>query len=288
MLWVYPPAAAKARKAAQVVIHTMTGNVPSPWLHRKEMAMRLAAALVLLPAAALLAAGPARSDEPKKDGRQEAKTFDKDITVRVKMNYLLYLPKDYKVTDKTWPLLLFLHGAGESGDNLNKVKVHGPPKLVESGKDFPFIIVSPQSARFGWDTKTLAALLDEVQAKYRVDADRVYVTGLSMGGFGTWALAAAYPNRFAAIAPICGGGEPITARKIKDMPIWAFHGAKDKVVPPSRSEAMIKSLRAAGAKEARLTIYPDAGHDSWTETYNNPELYTWLLDHQRRPAKDGK
>src|SRR5262249_22301455 len=157
----------------------------------------------------------------------------------------------------------------ESGDDLSKVKKHGPAKIVETKKDVPFIVVSPQSPGRGWNPDTLSALLDDVQANYRVDHDRVYLTGLSMGGFGTWALAAAHPERFAAIAPICGGGNSRDASKIKDLPIWVFHGAKDPTVPIAASENMVKALKEAGS-DVKFTIYPEAGHDSWTETYDNP------------------
>jgi predicted peptidase len=180
--------------------------------------------------------------------------------------------------------MLFLHGAGERGDNLDDVKKHGPPKLISQKKDFPFIVVSPQAGRRGWDPRTLNRLLDEIIAKHRVDKDRVYVTGLSMGGYGTWSLATAYPERFAAIAPICGGGNPGNAKKIKNLPAWVFHGAKDTVVPLSRSEAMVDALKEAGSTDVKLTIYPEADHDSWTESYNNPELYKWFLK-QKRSAK---
>src|SRR5262249_37880875 len=152
---------------------------------------------------------------------------------------LLYLPDAYDSSKKEWPLLLFLHGAGESGDDLARVKRHGPPKLIEGGKAFPFIVVSPQSSGRGWNADTLNALLDDLISKYRVDKDRVYLTGLSMGGFGTWSLAATHPEKFAAIAPICGGGRPEDASKIKDIPTWVFHGAKDTTVPIARSEAMV-------------------------------------------------
>jgi predicted peptidase len=227
----------------------------------------------------LLAAGLLAGPAPGKG--QEEKKFEKEIKIKVKMNYLLFLPEGYGKKDKKWPLLVFLHGAGETGTNLAKVKVHGPPKIVETKKDFPFIVVSPQAPRFGWDVTTLNALLDDILAKYKVDKDRVYLTGLSMGGFGTWTWAAAHPGRFAAIVPICGGGDPSTAKKLKDLPIWVFHGAKDRVVPVARSRAMVKAVKDAGG-DPKLTIYPDAGHDSWTETYNNPELYKWLLSKKRK------
>ncbi|HEV2948475.1 MAG TPA: PHB depolymerase family esterase [Gemmataceae bacterium] len=245
------------------------------------MSLRISrwSAFVVLGIAAKLSALALADDKPAV--KQQEKHFEKEITVHVKLDYLLYLPNGYEKEGKSWPLVLFLHGAGESGQDLNKVKVHGPPKLVAAGKEFPFIVVSPQSPGRGWDAQTLNALLDDVVANYRVDKDRIYVTGLSMGGFGTWSLAAAYPERFAALAPICGGGNTADAKKLVHIPIWVFHGAKDNVVPPSRSESMVKALKEAGAKNLKYTLYPDANHDSWTETYNNPEMWDWLLQQKR-------
>jgi len=211
---------------------------------------------------------------------QQQKHFEAPITVTAKINYLLFLPQGYDQSKQRWPLMLFLHGAGESGTNLAKVKVHGPPKIVESKTDFPFILVSPQSPGFGWNPDTLNALLDDIVRHYRVDKHRIYLTGLSMGGFGTWALAAAHPEKFAAIAPICGGGDPADARKLVGLPIWVFHGGKDQVVPIQRSRDMVDAVKAAGGN-VKFTEYPEAGHDSWTETYNNPELYSWFLSHKR-------
>lgn len=202
-----------------------------------------------------------------------------DVQVRVQLDYLLSLPDRYRSDGEPSPLLLFLHGAGERGSDLNLVRKHGPPKLIDAGKSFPFIVVAPQCGSDQiWQPYMLTALLDEIIHDHNVDENRVYVTGLSMGGFGTWNLAAYAPKRFAAIAPICGGSERFRAKSIKDIPVWAFHGAKDSAVPLSRSEEMINALRKLNA-DAKLTVYPDAGHDSWTETYNNPELYKWLLSH---------
>jgi predicted peptidase len=230
--------------------------------------------------AACLVCGPAVA------GVQQHKNFEKEITVKVKLLYLLFLPGGYGKTEKNWPLLLFLHGMGESGHDLAKVKTHGPPKVVENKKDFPFIVVSPQcpNPRRGWDPDALNALLDDIVSRYKVDKGRIYLTGLSMGGYGTWALAAAYPHWFAAVAPICGGGNPADAKKLKDLPVWVFHGAKDNVVPPARSREMVDALKKAGA-DVKFTLYPDAGHDSWTETYDNPEFYKWLLKHKRKASK---
>jgi predicted peptidase len=231
---------------------------------------------VLMFAFAAIPLGICGDDQP---GTQRPAKLD--TQVKVQLNYLLYLPKDYN-GQQPMPLLLFLHGAGERGDNLELVQVHGPPKLIGQGKDFPFIVVSPQcKSDQWWEPIELVALLDEISGKYKVDQDRVYVTGLSMGGFGTWRLAAYAPQRFAAIAPICGGGETYWTKLFKRIPVWAFHGAKDVGVPVERSEKMIDALKKEGANP-KLTIYPDAEHDSWTETYNNPELYEWLLQ-QKRP-----
>jgi predicted peptidase len=203
-----------------------------------------------------------------------------DTQVKVQMGYLLYLPKDYD-KQESWPLLLFLHGAGERGDDLKLVKKHGPPKLIATGKDFPFIVVSPQCPKERWwEPIELVALLDELSSKHKVDADRIYVTGLSMGGFGSWRLAAFAPDRLAAIAPICGGGEKYWAKQFVHLPVWAFHGAKDTGVPPERSQMMVDELKKKGGKP-KLTIYPESGHDSWTVTYGNPKFYEWLLEQRR-------
>jgi len=178
--------------------------------------------------------------------------------------------------------MIFLHGAGERGTDINLVKKHGPPKLADQKKDFPFIIVSPQcpSGQW-WDAEAVNVLVDEIIAEHAVDPTRVYLTGLSMGGYGTWDLACRHPERFAAIAPICGGGIPFLAfDNLKKMPTWAFHGAKDQTVPLSESERMVEALKNAGA-EVKFTVYPDAGHDSWSQAYGDPELYRWLLSHRK-------
>ncbi|MEQ9408494.1 MAG: prolyl oligopeptidase family serine peptidase [Fuerstiella sp.] len=208
-----------------------------------------------------------------------------NVEVPVQMNYLLYLPENYD-QQASWPLVLFLHGAGERGDNLELVKKHGPPKLIGEGKQFPFIVVSPQCPEgLWWEPIELSALLDQVIRDHHVDKDRIYVTGLSMGGFGTWRLAAYAPDRLAAIAPICGGGEPYWARRFSNLPTWAFHGARDTGVPLERSQEMIDAMKQKGG-QPKLTVYPEAGHDSWTETYNNPEFYGWLLAQKRKPAAE--
>jgi predicted peptidase len=213
---------------------------------------------------------------------QHPASFSGEISKKVKLEYLLALPDEYgRDKSREWPLVLFLHGSGERGSDLNKVIAHGPPKLAAQGKQFPFILVSPQCPdNQRWDAETLNALIDDIVGRYSVDRRRVYCTGLSMGGFGTWELACAYPDRFAAIAPVCGGGEPFRAYALKNVPAWVFHGAKDPVVDPERSQEMVKAIEKTGGT-VKFTLYPEAGHDSWTATYDNPELYEWMLTHHR-------
>jgi predicted peptidase len=233
------------------------------------------------------AAGLFAADQPSVQPGQSAQHFEKQVPVA--LDYLLFLPEAYATdASKKWPLILFLHGAGERGSDLGKVKVHGPPKIVEKKKDFPFVVVSPQCPGNGWwDSFALNALLDDVLAKYRIDPARVYLTGLSMGGFGTWDLASRHPERFAAIAPICGGGSPMAVFRLRDMPVWVFHGDKDPLVPVKLSDDIVDAFKKAGA-DIKYTRYEGVGHDAWTQTYDNPELYTWFLAHERKPGQGGK
>lgn len=211
----------------------------------------------------------------------------------VKLDYLLSIPADYnKDASKKWPLILFLHGSGERGSDVNLVAKHGPPKLAAAEPTGPlasqFIVVSPQCPEGRWwKPDELLTLIDDVIATHRVDTDRVYCTGLSMGGFGTWELASMYPERFAAVAPLCGGGRTEFARRMKTLPIWIFHGDADTAVPVQRSIEMNAALEKVKGN-VKLTVYPGVGHDCWTQTYANPELYTWLLSHKLsdRPAPE--
>jgi predicted peptidase len=228
---------------------------------------------------------------PTKPATQTPQRFQKQLTRSVKLDYQLFLPKGYaKSSDTAWPLVLFLHGAGERGTNVEKVTVHGPPKLVKANANLPFIIVSPQCPEGGtWENDALLALVNEVTAKLNVDTNRVYLTGLSMGGYGSWSLATRFPERFAAVAPICGGGDQIpvllaTKEKkaaMKTLGVWAFHGAKDPVVPLEESQRMTNALMRIGCKDVKLTVYPEAGHDSWTQAYTEPEIWNWFLAHKR-------
>lgn len=206
------------------------------------------------------------------------------------LEYLQYLPAATS-PDGRLPLILFLHGAGERGRDLEVLKRHGIPLLIESRPDFPFAVVSPQCppARYWTDlVPACVALLAQLTAALPVDPDRVYVTGMSMGGYGTWHLAAAIPERLAAVAPVCGGGLrsrgfPERVCELGRLPVWAFHGAQDTIVPPAESVVLVETLRRCGG-DARLTVYPDLAHDAWTRTYEDPELYRWLLSHRRLRA----
>jgi len=209
----------------------------------------------------------------------QTQTKEKASIIRkTTLNFLLWLPSDYKKEkNKTFPLLIFLHGSGERGDSLELVKKNGPPSFVENRPDFPFITVSPQCAEGSrWNTEDLQIMLDQLLVKYRIDRDRIYLTGLSMGGFGAWTWACTYPEQFAAIAPVCGGGDIQFADELKNIPVWAFHGEADPVVPVKRTIEMVEAVNAKGGS-ARMTIYPGVGHDSWVNAYNDEELYTWLL-----------
>jgi predicted peptidase len=206
------------------------------------------------------------------------------------LRYLLHLPAAGRAAPGTgWPLLLFLHGAGERGDDLELLLQHGIPRLIEEGTELPFVAASPQcpAGTFWYKRLTgLRSLVDELVATRSIDAGRLYLTGLSMGGYGCWHLAARHPELFAAMVPICGGGLsshgfPARARALRELPIWAFHGRQDNVVPPEETTRLVDELRACDGK-VRLTLYEGVGHDSWTRTYADPELYRWLLA-QRRP-----
>ena len=226
----------------------------------------------------------ATKEVPMTGGKQIPLTYSTRITKDVTTRYQLYLPEGYEEKGKQWPLVLFLHGVGERGTAIESVKKHGPPKLVDQGKKFPFILASPQCPENEfWSTAVLSSFLDEIEKIYKVDRSRVYVTGLSMGGAGTWKLATAYPDRFAAIAPICGWGDTTAVCSLRNVPVWAFHGKKDPVVPIDRTESLVNALKGCGG-DVRFTIYPEAGHDSWTETYENPALYEWLLS-KKNPAR---
>jgi predicted peptidase len=197
------------------------------------------------------------------------------------IGFLLYLPEDYAVGERTWPLVLFLHGRGESDGPLSLVAKWGPPQLVARGDKLPYVLVSPQCPREeSWSQDgqqaALVQLLDHAVKTWNVDQDRIYLTGLSMGGYGSWRLAADHPERFAAVAPVCGGGDPARADRLKSLPIWAWHGTEDRAVPLERSVEMVEAIRASGGDKIRFTSLEGVGHNSWSAAYATPELYEWF------------
>lgn len=200
------------------------------------------------------------------------------------MHYLLHLPPTYHARGRCLPLLLYLHGAdllGSGRAGLARLRRQGIPKVVDRRPDFPFVTVSPQT-RSGWTPSKLAALLDATVRRHSVDRRRIYATGFSLGGYGVSELAAAYPERFAAIAPIAGGPATRRARcRVKRVALWAFHGTADDVVPATESRAMVRAARRCGGR-ARLTLYPRAGHFVAERTYADPALYRWLARQSQR------
>jgi predicted peptidase len=214
----------------------------------------------------------------------EEKRLTAIVEQRIRLRYLLYRPSPRAGSGAPAPLVLFLHGIGERGDDLPRVTKHGPPKLAEAGRAFPFFLVAPQcplDSAWIFQLDALRALLRETIRQNPVDTTRVYLTGLSMGGFGTWHLAVENPNAFAAIVPICGGkasasGLDQRVSAIAHVPTRVYHGARDTVVLPRKSEEMVEALRAAGGNVS-FTVYPDAEHDSWTRTYEDQALWDWML-----------
>lgn len=189
-------------------------------------------------------------------------------------DYLLYIPDGYnEKKDYKWPVVFFLHGIAEIGNNVNVLKNVGLVK-VAAGK--PFVIVAPQCGKDWWNIAALETFYKEVMSKYHVDPNRVYLTGLSMGGYGTWDWGTEHPERFAALIPICGAGSKSQMPKLKTMPIWVFHCADDPTVNVSNSRTLVDALKAIGSN-VQYTEYPSGGHDAWTRTYANADVYTWLL-----------
>lgn len=218
---------------------------------------------------------------------QTAQSFSGEVTLKVGYRYLLSLPDGYEAnTERKWPLVVFLHGIGERGTDIELIKKHGPPKLLSAGQKFEAVIASLQcETNDVWNPHGVKAVTDHLVQTLRIDPDRVYLTGLSMGGYGTWDTAFAYPNMYAAIAPICGsaGIRERLAERIKHVPCWIFHGDADPTVSVEYSKKIHTALKKAGSN-AKLTLYPGVAHDSWTQTYENPEFWTWLLQ-QKRGAK---
>lgn len=235
--------------------------------------MKLKSIFALANAILLSVSWPCQATEVKE-------SFSMEITRTLTYNYLVILPDDYNPGRK-YPLVLFLHGSGERGEDLELVKKHGPFAKMKDLKTQSILIAPQCPMGERWIPEGLAGLLDQVERTYPIEKSRIYLTGLSMGGFGTWSFAGFQPERFAAIAPICAGGNAADAARVANIPIWAFHGDADKSVTLDKGQEMIDAVRAAGG-DPKFTVYPGVGHDSWTRTYNNPEFYDWLFT-QKRP-----
>ncbi|HRX80691.1 MAG TPA: prolyl oligopeptidase family serine peptidase [Pirellulaceae bacterium] len=214
--------------------------------------------------------------------------------------YRLLRPKDYDASQR-YPLVVFYHGAGERGNDNVKQLVHGMNDFASDDvmAKYPCFVIAPQCPEGDqwvdtpWtaDTHKMPEkptepmqlsldLITSLQAEFSIDANRLYVTGLSMGGFGTWDVIQRHPNRFAAGVPICGGGDTSFAKQLAQVPIWAFHGGADSAVKPKRSRDMIEAIKEAGGSP-KYTEYPGVGHNSWAATYANREMYDWLFSQQR-------
>lgn len=201
------------------------------------------------------------------------------------VGYLLYLPKDYDPAKKS-QMILFLHGRGESYGPLSLVAKWGPPRFAARGDELPYVLVSPQCpGDDSWSKPTqqkrVIELLDHIVKTDNIDEDHICLTGLSMGGYGSWRMAADHPQRFCAVVPVCGGGDPADADKLKDSPIWVFHGNQDRAVPFQRSVDMVEAIKKAGGTRIRFTSLEHIGHNCWSATYATPELFDWIRQQTR-------
>lgn len=199
---------------------------------------------------------------------------------KTEMNFYLYTP----VQDQdTFPMVVFLHGGGESGKEIEKVKTHGLPKLISEGRDFPFYVFAPQNPyeKGLWDDRVVDEMVGQLLDTLNIDPDRLYLVGLSRGGYGVWRMAINHPDKYAAMISICPASIPLLyTGRISDLPIWLFHGEQDPVVPVEVSKEVYEKMLPQNA-QIKITLYPEAKHDSWTQTFENDEVYKWLLMQKR-------
>ena len=202
-----------------------------------------------------------------------------------KFKYVIRYPDGFS-RGKQYPVILFLHGAGTRGDDINVLKNGLFFTLTGKHREFPFITVAPLCGENTWFDlwESLKDFVREITKFPFADRDRIYLLGTSMGGYAAWQLAMSMPEYFAAVVPVCGGGMYWNAGRLKDVPIWAFHGGKDHVVHVEESVKMVDAVNRNGGK-AKLTVYPDNDHDAWSETYSNPEVFSWLLQHRNATTK---
>jgi predicted peptidase len=269
---VWGPARGMRRRPHRLRYYSAEGFVKKPIL------------LSFIPVALALAAGGAAAQAPSPEARagQRAGAYELPVARTVAGKYLLFLPRGYDRSRQRWPLIVYLHGGSMRGTDPERLRRWGVPHVADADSSFPFIVLSPllPERQLWTDTDALIALLDDIQARYRVDPRRVYLTGHSLGGNGAWYLAYRHPERFAAVAPMAGPANAWWSTRLKDVPLWVFHGAADDVVPLKESREMVDALRKEGAADLTFTVLPGRGHDI-LDAFENRELYAWFLRHRR-------
>lgn len=203
------------------------------------------------------------------------------------LKYLIRYPENFDAA-MSYPALFFLHGAGSRGSDMENLVSNPFFQEIAAHRDFPFVVIAPLCSENTWFEmwERLMALVKQSAALPYVRSEQLYMMGASMGGYGTWQLAMSLPEYFAAIVPICGGGMFWNASRLVNVPVWAFHGAKDPVIPMEESRKMVAAVCSAGGN-AKLTIYPENEHNAWSDTYSNPEVFAWLLQHRNAKATPG-
>ncbi|NTE58332.1 prolyl oligopeptidase family serine peptidase [Agrobacterium tumefaciens] len=218
----------------------------------------------------------------------EQKAMKSDVTIASDINYLLYTPKDYSGSDKTYPLVVWLHGGDQGGSDIEKLRRSGLPKMVEEGRDFPFLVFSPQnpSEELLYPIERVAAALQSVVTEHRVDRSRIYLIGYSRGGFGAWSMAEQFPDTFAAVVPIAGGGiRHYLNRTNEKTAFWAFHGTNDAVIPLSDTVALVQRLQEL-KRNVRLTVFEDTDHEAVeAKVLKDEAMWAWLLEQKLAPGK---
>ena len=205
-----------------------------------------------------------------------------EINSKETLKYRISFPKNFdKKKNQLWPIIIYLHGAGERGSNLGKLDNYGLFPYIKSVENFPFVVFAPlcpENEVWDFQYKNIMSCLDHISDDYKIDSKKVYLTGMSMGGQATWNFAIYEPTKYAAIAPVCGCiASPNTCLKLNKTPIWTFHGKKDESIPFSESERLVNILKPIN-KELNFTIYENNGHEVCSLAYENTELYKWLLD----------